>query len=105
TVRQNAALPAFNSANNWVTHNATLNDTQIFGPGLVNTANFTFARNTFIRSPLVTSPAKNWAELGCKSCISLSPPGVPTDWAIRTKPLARRTPAACVVADVSRSQR
>src|SRR5712692_4554196 len=65
TVRQNAALPAFNSANNWVTHNATLNDTHIFSPAVVNTFNFTFARNTFIRSPLVTSPAKNWADLGC----------------------------------------
>ncbi len=82
TVRQNAALPAFNSANNWVTHNATLNDTHVFRPSVVNTFNFTFARNTFIRSPLVTSPAKNWADLGCKSCVSLSPPGVPTDWAI-----------------------
>jgi hypothetical protein len=82
TVRQNAALPAFNSANNWVTHNATLNDTHIFTPAVVNTFNFTFARNTFIRSPLVTSPAKNWADLGCKSCVSLSPPGVPTDWAL-----------------------
>jgi hypothetical protein len=82
TVQQNAALPAFNSANNWVTHNATLNDTHTFSPTLVNTFTFTFARNTFIRSPLVTSPAKNWADLGCKSCVSLSPAGVPTDWAI-----------------------
>jgi hypothetical protein len=82
TLQQNAALPAFNSANNWVTHNATLNDTHLFSPTLVNNFNFTFARNTFIRSPLVTSPAKNWADLGCKSCVSISPPGVPTDWAI-----------------------
>ncbi len=82
TVQQNAALPAFNSANNWVTHNATLNDTHIFSPAVINTFNFTFARNTFIRSPLVTSPAKNWADLGCKSCVSLSPAGVPTDWAL-----------------------
>jgi hypothetical protein len=81
-VEQNAALPAFNSTNNWVTHNATLNDTHIFSPAVINTFNFTFARNTFIRSPLVTSPAKNWADLGCKSCVSLSPPGVPTDWAL-----------------------
>jgi hypothetical protein len=65
-----------------VTHNATLNDTHIFSHALVNAFNFTFARNTFIRSPLVTSAAKNWADLGCKSCVSLSPPGVPTDWAL-----------------------
>jgi hypothetical protein len=82
TVEQNAALPAFNSTNNWVTHNATLNDTYILSPRLVNSFSFTFARNTFIRSPLVTSPAKDWADLGCKSCVSLSPPGVPTDWAL-----------------------
>ncbi|MDQ6664658.1 MAG: TonB-dependent receptor [Acidobacteriota bacterium] len=81
-VQQNAALPAFNSGNNWVTHNATLNDTYIFTPSVINSFNFTFARNTFIRSPLVTSPAKNWADLGCKSCFSISPPGVPTDWSI-----------------------
>src|SRR5260370_1070818 len=82
TVEQNAALPAFNSANNLATHNATLNDTHVFNPAVVNTFNFTFARNTFIRSPLVTAPAANWADLGCKSCVSLSPPGVPTDWAL-----------------------
>src|SRR5437016_3059212 len=57
-VQQNAALPAFNSTNNWVTHNATLNDTHIFSPSVVNTFNFTLARNTLIRSPHVTSQAK-----------------------------------------------
>jgi hypothetical protein len=82
TQEQNAALPAFNSTNNWVTHNAALNDTHIFTPGIVNNATFTFARNTFIRSPLTTSPAKNWADLGCKSCVSISPAGVPTDWSL-----------------------
>src|SRR5260370_971850 len=75
TVEQNAALPAFNSANNWATHNAPLNDTHVFNPAVVNTFNFTFARNTFIRSPLVTAPAANCADLRCQSCGSLSPPG------------------------------
>ncbi|HEY1946197.1 MAG TPA: carboxypeptidase regulatory-like domain-containing protein [Bryobacteraceae bacterium] len=77
----NTVLPAFNSQNDWVTHNGTINDTHIFSPHLVNVATATVARNTFIRSPLVTSPA-NFAALGCQSCIPLSPPGVPTDWAV-----------------------
>jgi hypothetical protein len=80
--RQNAALPAFNSANNWVTHNVTLQNTHIFSPTLVNNATATVARNTFIRAPLATEGALDWAALGCRSCISLSPAGVPTDWAI-----------------------
>ncbi|HEY6989579.1 MAG TPA: carboxypeptidase regulatory-like domain-containing protein [Bryobacteraceae bacterium] len=78
---QNTVVPAFNSQNNWVTHNGTINDTHIFTPRLVNVATVTVARNTFIRSPLVTSPA-NFAELGCQSCVPLSPPSVPTDWAV-----------------------
>jgi hypothetical protein len=78
---QNTVVPAFNSQNNWVTHNGTVNDTHIFTPHLVNVATATVARNTFIRSPLVTNPA-NFAALGCQSCIPLSPPTVPTDWAV-----------------------
>ncbi len=78
---QNTVVPAFNSQNDWVTHNGTISDTHIFSPSLINTANLTIARNTFIRSPLVTSPA-NFAALGCLSCVSLSSPGVPTDWAV-----------------------
>jgi hypothetical protein len=78
---QNTVVPAFNSQNNWVTHNGTVNDTHIFTPRLVNVATVTVARNTFIRSPLVTNPA-DFAALGCQSCIPLSPPSVPTDWAV-----------------------
>ncbi|HZT30306.1 MAG TPA: carboxypeptidase regulatory-like domain-containing protein [Bryobacteraceae bacterium] len=78
---QNTVVPAFNSQNDWVTQNGSLNDTHIFSPNIVNAANLTIARNTFIRAPLVTSPA-NFAALGCQSCVSLSPPNVPTDWAV-----------------------
>ena len=78
---QNTVLPAFNSQNDWVTHNGTINDTHIFSPSLVNSAVLTIARNTFIRGPEVTDPA-NFAALGCQSCVALSPPGVPTDWAV-----------------------
>jgi len=78
---QNTVVPAFNSQNNWVTHNGTINDTHIFSPHLVNVATVTVARNTFIRSPLATNPV-NFAALGCQSCIPLSPPSVPTDWAV-----------------------
>ena len=78
---QNAGLPAFNSNNDWPTHNGTINETHVFSPALVNLATFMVARNTFIRGPQVTSPA-NWAALGCLSCVPLAPPGIPTDWAI-----------------------
>lgn len=78
---QNTVVPSFNSQNNWVTHNGTVNDTHIFTPRLVNVATVTVARNTFIRSPLVTNPV-NFAALGCRSCVPLSPPDVPTDWAV-----------------------
>ena len=79
---QNSGVLLFNSQNNWVTYNSTLNHTYVFSPNLVNTATATLARNTFVRGPLTTAPALDWAALGCKSCVSLSPPGVPTDWAI-----------------------
>jgi hypothetical protein len=78
---QNTVVPAFNSQNEWITYNGTINDTHIFTPHLVNVATATVARNTFIRGPIVTNPA-NFAALGCKSCVPLSPPGVPTDWAV-----------------------
>src|SRR3982750_2998844 len=51
---QNAGLPAFNSENDWPTHNGTINETHIFTPALVNAATLTIARNTFIRGPQVT---------------------------------------------------
>ena len=76
---QNAGLLLFNSQNNWVTYNSTLNHSTVFSPNLVNSATLTVARNTFVRAPLPTAPALDWAALGCRSCISLSPPGVPTD--------------------------
>ncbi|MBZ2184173.1 MAG: carboxypeptidase regulatory-like domain-containing protein [Bryobacter sp.] len=79
---QNNGLLAFNSQNNWVTYNATLSHSTVFSPSLVNTATATVARNTFVRAPLATEGALDWAALGCRSCISLSPPGVPTDWSI-----------------------
>lgn len=78
----NHTLPTFNSRNNWSTHNVTLNDSHIFSPNIVNNATFTFARNTFIRSPLPTAAAKDWLDLGCATCVSLAPPGNPTDWSI-----------------------
>ncbi len=79
---QNSGLLLFNSQNNWVTYNATLNHSTVFSPSIVNSATVTAARNTFVRAPLATTPALDWAALGCRSCISLSPSGVPTDWAI-----------------------
>lgn len=79
---QNAGLLLFNSQNKWVTYNANLNHSTVFSPNLVNNATLTVARNTFVRAPLTTQPALDWAALGCRSCISLSPQGVPTDWAI-----------------------
>ena len=89
---QNAGLPAFNSQNDWPTHNGTINDTHIFTPALINAATFTMARNTFIRGPQVTDPV-NFAALGCKSCVPLSPPSVPTDWAVSiTNGLGLRVP-------------
>ena len=78
---QNAGLPAFNSNNDWPTHNGSINETHIFTSALLNLATFMVARNTFIRAPQVTSPA-TWADLGCVSCIPLAPPGIPTDWSI-----------------------
>jgi Carboxypeptidase regulatory-like domain len=78
---QNAGLPAFNSNNDWPTHNGTINETHIFTSALLNLATFMVARNTFIRSPQITNPA-TWANLGCVSCIPLAPPSIPTDWAI-----------------------
>jgi hypothetical protein len=77
----NAGLPQMNSGNDWPTHNGTINETHIFTPNLVNAATVTIARNTFIRGPLKTDPA-TWADLGCKSCVSLVPPSIPTDWSI-----------------------
>lgn len=78
---QSAGLPVFNSNNDWPTHNGTLNETHVFSSNLINLGTFTVARNTFIRGPVVTSPA-NWAALGCLSCVPLAPAGIPTDWAI-----------------------
>src|SRR5215831_19189625 len=77
----NAGLPQMNSGNDWPTHNGTINETHIVTPNLVNAATLTIARNTFIRGPLKTDPA-TWADLGCKSCVSLAPPSIPTDWSI-----------------------
>jgi outer membrane receptor protein involved in Fe transport len=89
---QNAGLPAFNSNNDWPTHNGAINETHMFSPGLLNLATFMVARNTFIRSPQITSPA-NWAGLGCASCIPLAPPSIPTDWAVAvTNGLSLRVP-------------
>ncbi|WP_031500541.1 TonB-dependent receptor [Bryobacter aggregatus] len=78
--RNNDALLSFNSAYNWVTHNATLSHQYTFNPTTTNTATFTFNRNTFIRSPLTTPGAANWAALGCVSCVEVHPSSVPTDW-------------------------
>jgi hypothetical protein len=78
---QNAGLPAFNSNNDWPTHNGSINETHVFSPGLVNLATLMIARNTFIRAPQITSPA-TWDDLGCVGCIPLAPPSIPTDWAI-----------------------
>jgi hypothetical protein len=78
---QSAGLPAFNSNNDWPTHNGTINETHIFTPSLLNLATFLVARNTFIRAPQVTNPA-TWAALGCLSCVPIAPPSIPTDWAI-----------------------
>jgi hypothetical protein len=78
---QSAGLPAFNSDNDWPTHNGTINESHVFSSALVNLATFMVARNTFIRGPKVTNPA-NWTALGCQSCMNIAPSGVPTDWAI-----------------------
>ncbi len=89
---QNAGLPAFNSNNDWPTHNGTINETHVFSPGVLNLATFMIARNTFIRSPQLTSPL-NWAGLGCIGCIPLAPPSIPTDWAVSvTNGLSLRIP-------------
>jgi hypothetical protein len=79
-VNFNHSLPSFNSNNNWSTHNVTLQDSHIFSPSIVNNATLTFARNTFIRSPLPTEGATDWAALGCTSCFALA--DNPTDWSI-----------------------
>jgi hypothetical protein len=76
----NHSLPAFNSNNNWSTHNITFTDSHIFSPNIVNNLTYTVARNTFIRSPLPTEGATDWAALGCVSCVPLAVN--PTDWAI-----------------------
>ncbi len=55
----NDALQVFNSDYDWVTHNAALSHQFIFNPTTTNTATFTFNRNTFIRSPLPTSPDRD----------------------------------------------
>ncbi len=81
--QQNAGLPAFNSNNDWPTHNGTINESHVFSPNLVNLATFMVARNTFIRGPVATSPA-NWAALGCQSCTNIAPSAIPTDWSITT---------------------
>ena len=78
----NDALLAFNSAYDWATHSATLSHTFTLSPTTNNIATFTFNRNTFIRSPLATGPDKNWASLGCVSCVELHPTAIPTDWNI-----------------------
>jgi type 1 glutamine amidotransferase len=78
---QSAGLPAFNSNNDWPTHNGTINESHVFSASLVNLATFMVARNTFIRGPQVTNPT-NWTGLGCQSCMNIAPSGVPTDWAI-----------------------
>lgn len=89
---QSAGLPAFNSNNDWPTHNGSINETHVFTPGLLNLATFMVARNTFIRAPQITSPA-NWAALGCVSCIPLAPASIPTDWAVAvTNGLSLRVP-------------
>jgi hypothetical protein len=89
---QSAGLPAFNSNNDWPTHNGAISETHVFSPGLLNLATFMIARNTFIRAPQLTTPA-NWAGLGCVSCIPLAPPSIPTDWAVAvTNGLALRVP-------------
>lgn len=80
--QQNEALLDFNSENRWRTKNFTLNDQHVFSPKLINTATLTFARNPFVRSPLPSKGAKNWAELGCVSCRQLAPDSEPTDWAV-----------------------
>ena len=79
--QQNAGLPAINSGNDWTTHNGVINEAHSFNTHIANMFTFMVNRNTFIRAPLVTSPA-NWAALGCESCVPLGPPSIPTDWAI-----------------------
>lgn len=78
----NDALLAFNSAYDWASHNAALSHQFTLSPTTTNSATLTFNRNTFIRSPLATSPDQTWAQLGCISCIVVHPPSVPTDWNI-----------------------
>jgi len=68
---QNAGLLLFNSQNNWVTYNGTLNHSTVFSPNLVNSATVTVARNTFVRAPLPTTPALDWAALGVASVFRL----------------------------------
>ncbi len=79
---QNEALESFNSEFNWTTHNATLNDTHLFSPNVVNSFTFTLNRNTFIRGPLANN-VSNWDALGCVSCPYLAPSSVPPDWQVQ----------------------
>ena len=79
---QNEALESFNSEFNWTTHNATLNDTHIFSPTVVNNFTFTLNRNTFIRGPLANK-VSNWDTLGCVSCPYLAPSSVAPDWQVQ----------------------
>ncbi|HYO81931.1 MAG TPA: hypothetical protein VES20_11045, partial [Bryobacteraceae bacterium] len=76
----NDGLLDFNSEFNWVTHNATINDTITFSPTVVNVATVTFNRNVFIRAPLITDAARDWKALGCVSCQQLAPPDIPEHW-------------------------
>ncbi len=76
------SLIAFQSTYDWPTHNAAISHQYTFSPTATNTATVTFNRNTFIRSPLPTPAAPDWASLGCVSCVVVHPPSVPTDWSL-----------------------
>src|SRR5262249_916875 len=78
----NDALLVFNSAYDWATHNVALSHQYTFSPNSTNTATVTFARNTFIRSPLATGKDESWESLGCVSCVVVHPSSVATDWNI-----------------------
>ena len=76
------SLIAFQSTYDWPTHNVAISHQFTFGPTATNTATVTFNRNTFIRSPLATAGAPDWASLGCVSCVVVHPGSIPTDWSI-----------------------
>ena len=76
------SLIAFQSTYDWPSHNAAISHQYTFSPTATNAATLTFNRNTFIRSPLATPAAADWASLGCISCVVVHPPSVPTDWSI-----------------------